>query len=245
MPTRRSTASARAAFLAGYEVERPLEDLERELWPVMLRRAALRTWLGRLGYSHFPRDSHMTIPKDHEFSRRLLEHHIAHAPPRSPDGREHPGRRSCRPRAARRGSSNRFASSAPRPIAWIGLCAGWIAITFALLIIPFVGGVIANFLQPAFFASFAHRGATSSRAGERIVMGELFGGFRRNRRALRRTWGRSCCWPRSRSSRLMALLGLPIAGRHGEQEVTIAEYRRDAPGQGVDPLPRASRSPRW
>jgi hypothetical protein len=24
-------------------------------------------------------DSHMTIPKDHEFSRRLLEHHIAHA----------------------------------------------------------------------------------------------------------------------------------------------------------------------
>jgi homoserine kinase type II len=48
------------------------------MWPVMLRRAALRTWLGRLGYNHFPRDSHMTIPKDHEFSRRLLERHIAH-----------------------------------------------------------------------------------------------------------------------------------------------------------------------
>ncbi len=68
-----------AAFLEGYEVERPLERLERTLWPVMLRRAALRTWLGRLGYSHFPRDSHMTIPKDHGFSRRLLEHHVAHA----------------------------------------------------------------------------------------------------------------------------------------------------------------------
>ena len=68
-----------AAFLEGYEVERPLEQLERPLWPVMLRRAALRTWLGRLGYSHFPRDSHMTIPKDHGFSRRLLEHHVAHA----------------------------------------------------------------------------------------------------------------------------------------------------------------------
>lgn len=67
------------AFIEGYETRRPLEALERDLWPVMLRRAALRTWLGRLGYNHFPRDSHMTIPKDHEFSRRLLEHHIAGA----------------------------------------------------------------------------------------------------------------------------------------------------------------------
>ena len=67
------------AFIEGYETPRPLESLERDLWPVMLRRAALRTWLGRLGYNHFPRDSHMTIPKDHEFSRRLLEHHIGAA----------------------------------------------------------------------------------------------------------------------------------------------------------------------
>ena len=67
------------AFIKGYEHLRPLETFERSLWPVMLRRAALRTWLGRLGYNYFPRDSHMTIPKDHEFSRRLLEHHIAHA----------------------------------------------------------------------------------------------------------------------------------------------------------------------
>jgi homoserine kinase type II len=67
------------AFLEGYEEHRPLEPGERSLWPVMLRRAALRTWLGRLGYNHFPRESHMTIEKDHGFSRRLLEHHIAHA----------------------------------------------------------------------------------------------------------------------------------------------------------------------
>ena len=68
-----------SAFLAGYGELRPLEALELELWPAMLRRAALRTWLGRLGYNHFPRDSHLTIDKDHGFSRRLLEHHIAHA----------------------------------------------------------------------------------------------------------------------------------------------------------------------
>ncbi len=67
------------AFIAGYSTLRPLEAFEREMWPVMLRRAALRTWLGRLGYNFFPRDSHMTIPKDHEFSRRLLERHVSHA----------------------------------------------------------------------------------------------------------------------------------------------------------------------
>jgi homoserine kinase type II len=72
------------AFLEGYQVHRPLEESERALWPVMLRRAALRTWLGRLGYNHFPRESEMTIPKDHAFSRRLLEHHVAHARPLAP-----------------------------------------------------------------------------------------------------------------------------------------------------------------
>ena len=67
------------ALLQGYDAHRPLTDLERELWPVMLRRAALRTWLGRLEYNHFPKASEMTIPKDHAFYRRLLEHHIVHA----------------------------------------------------------------------------------------------------------------------------------------------------------------------
>jgi homoserine kinase type II len=78
-PDARLDAARVHAFVAGYESLRPLTDFERELWPVMLRRAALRTWLGRLGYNHFPRESHMTVPKDHGFSRRLLEHHIAHA----------------------------------------------------------------------------------------------------------------------------------------------------------------------
>ena len=78
-PSATLDADRAAAFVDGYQGERPLEDLEREMWPVMLRRAALRTWLGRLGYTHFPRPSEMTIPKDHAFSRRLLEHHVAHA----------------------------------------------------------------------------------------------------------------------------------------------------------------------
>jgi homoserine kinase type II len=78
-PAAQLDAARAQALVSGYDALRPLTELERSLWPVMLRRAALRTWLGRLGYNHFPQDSHMTIPKDHEFSRRLLEHHVAQA----------------------------------------------------------------------------------------------------------------------------------------------------------------------
>ena len=40
-----------------------------------------------------------------------------------------------------------------KPMAWIGMCMGWIIITFGLILVPFIGGVIANFLQPVFFAT--------------------------------------------------------------------------------------------
>ncbi len=68
-----------ALLIAGYEEVRELEPNERALWSTMLRRAALRTWLGRIGYSHFPQDATMDLGKDHGFSERLLRHHIAHA----------------------------------------------------------------------------------------------------------------------------------------------------------------------
>jgi homoserine kinase type II len=71
-----SVPNARA-FLQGYASVRSFEAKEREAWPQMLRAAALRTWLGRLGYNHFPRDSELTHPKDHPFTERLLKFHIA------------------------------------------------------------------------------------------------------------------------------------------------------------------------
>ena len=205
--------SAPHAFVEGYEASRPLEDLERELWPAMLRRAALRTWLGRLGYNYFPRDSHMTIPKDHAFSRRLLEHHVAHARAlaRPSDGREHQGRGARRPRAARLARGLVRGSSARRPLrgsacardgspspSRCSSCRSWAA-------------SIANFLQPAFFASFAiaayrqarRRAHRDGRPLRRIPAQPTRAGEPR---------ARSCSWPSSRSSPLMALLGLPHAG---------------------------------
>ncbi len=74
-------AARHDAMVRGYREVRELEANEPALWPAMLRRAALRTWLGRLGYNHFPQAGEMVTQKDHAFSERLLRHHIAHAEP--------------------------------------------------------------------------------------------------------------------------------------------------------------------
>lgn len=69
-------AKARA-LLAGYASVRPFTPAEYHAWPQMLRAAALRSWLGRLGYHYYPRASTLTHAKDHPFSERLLRYYIA------------------------------------------------------------------------------------------------------------------------------------------------------------------------
>ena len=65
------------ALLVGYNSVRRITLAEREAWPQMLRAAALRTWLGRLGYHYYPRVSSLTHIKDHPFSENLLRYFIA------------------------------------------------------------------------------------------------------------------------------------------------------------------------
>lgn len=67
------------ALLSGYASVRAFTAEERVQWPRMLRAAALRTWLGRLGYHYYPRSSSLTHSKDHPFSERLLRYHITNA----------------------------------------------------------------------------------------------------------------------------------------------------------------------
>ncbi|MEP7156033.1 MAG: homoserine kinase [Betaproteobacteria bacterium] len=67
------------SMLSGYASVRAFTADEKSAWPQMLRAAVMRTWLGRLGYHHFPRDSELTHPKDHPFSERLLRYHIDQA----------------------------------------------------------------------------------------------------------------------------------------------------------------------
>jgi hypothetical protein len=114
-----------------------------------------------------------------------------------------------------------FALFRKAPFAWLGLTAGWIAITFALILMPFIGGVIANFLQPVFFASFAIA-AYRQAAGERLVMADLFGGFKRNMRPLVNL-GALLLLAEIAIFALMALLGLPMAAS-GDRSFTLEEY---------------------
>ena len=78
-PAAKLDAANTLALLQGYAAVRAFTPGERNAWPQMLRAAVMRTWLGRLGYHHFPRDSELTHPKDHPFSERLLRQHIDHA----------------------------------------------------------------------------------------------------------------------------------------------------------------------
>jgi len=114
-----------------------------------------------------------------------------------------------------------FALFRQRPLAWIALCAGWLAITFSLIIVPLVGGVIANFLQPVFFASFAIT-AYRQQAGEPVLMNNLFSGFKHNFRALVNL-GALLLLAEIAIFALMALLGMPIAGE-GDRTFTVQEY---------------------
>lgn len=107
------------------------------------------------------------------------------------------------------------------PLTWIGLCAGWIVITFGLMVVPLIGPVASNFLQPVFFASFAIA-AYKQTQGEAITMSDLFSGFRHNVRTLINL-GALLLLAQLAIVVVMALMGLPTANA-GDRDVSIAEY---------------------
>jgi hypothetical protein len=115
-----------------------------------------------------------------------------------------------------------------KPMAWIGLCAGWIVITVGLLMVPILGGVVANFLQPVFFASFAIA-AYRQAAGEDVVMGDLFLAFRRNPWPLIKL-GAILLFAEITIFILMALLGMPMLAA-GEKGFVMREYVESLQGK--------------
>ena len=108
------------------------------------------------------------------------------------------------------------------PMAWIGLSVGWMVITLGLVLVPFIGGVAANLLQPAFFASFA-LAAVKQLSGGKIEMGELFAGFRRPLTPLINL-GAILLVAELAIFFLMSLLGLPGVGGAAGEAVTMADY---------------------
>lgn len=107
------------------------------------------------------------------------------------------------------------------PVVWMGLSAGWMLITLALVLVPVIGGVAANLLQPVFFASFAIA-ARKQLAGEAPEMGDLFLGFRRPLRPLVNL-GAILLVAEIAIFFLMSLLGLPGVG-DGDEVATLADY---------------------
>lgn len=105
------------------------------------------------------------------------------------------------------------------PMVWMGLSAGWMLITLALVLVPVIGGVAANLLQPVFFASFAIA-ARKQLAGEAPEMGDLFIGFRLPLRPLVNL-GALLLVAEIAIFFLMSMLGLPGAG---EEIATITDY---------------------
>ena len=122
--------------------------------------------------------------------------------------------------AAWLGESFRLFRASPLP--WMGLCAGWMSITLALLLIPFLGGIVASFLQPAFFASFAIT-AYKQAAGERIAMVDLFSGFRRRLRSLVAV-GALELLAAILVFAIMAAMGLPMVPESADHVFTVGEY---------------------
>ncbi len=79
VPSGQLDASRCRAFLSAYHAGRHVLPAEIEVWPIMLRAAALRFWLSRLQDEHLPRHGELVIRRDPEVYRRLLQEHIAAA----------------------------------------------------------------------------------------------------------------------------------------------------------------------
>lgn len=114
------------------------------------------------------------------------------------------------------------------PLVWMGLSAGWMLITLALVLVPVIGGVAANLLQPVFFASFAMT-ARRQLSGEAPEMGDLFLGFRRPLRPLVNL-GAILLVAEIAIFFLMSMLGLPGVG-DAEEVATLADYVRALQGK--------------
>ncbi len=151
---------------------------------------------------------------------------MENADPQAPEG---PRIRVADVRAARGFSwvAGGFRIFRGQPITWIAMSMGCMMILVGLLLVPVIGGVVANFLIPVFFASFA-LAARRQVAGERIEMADLFSGFRSNVRALVNLGALLLLVQFAILAAMMAL-GLPTPS--GDEKMTLGDYAKSLEGK--------------
>ncbi|MFC0267885.1 homoserine kinase [Kushneria aurantia] len=72
------------AIIDAYALERPFDDAERRVWPLMLSMTALRYWLSRLLVVYVDPPAHALTPKDPGQYRTILTSRMATPPPPLP-----------------------------------------------------------------------------------------------------------------------------------------------------------------
>src|SRR5690606_28011645 len=84
LPNGHLDAARSTALIKAYGGERAFTEAEREMWPAVLRAAALRFWLSRLEDLHLPREGEMVQVKDPGEYRNILRTRMGETP-RLPD----------------------------------------------------------------------------------------------------------------------------------------------------------------
>ena len=78
LATGRHDAQRAQAFLAAYQLVRPLTTAERALLPAMARAGALRFWISRLWDFYLPREASVLQPHDPGHFERVLQQRVTH-----------------------------------------------------------------------------------------------------------------------------------------------------------------------